>query len=62
MKSESAVDPLKQVELNSLMNETSGNPQVTIGLIDGPVNFFYSGTMLMQPRTMNFAAESGAKS
>ena len=31
------MSPLELVKLTALMGRTSGNPEVTIGLIDGPV-------------------------
>jgi subtilisin family serine protease len=31
------MDPLKQIRIHSLMNYTSGNPDIKIGIIDGPV-------------------------
>ena len=33
------MDPLIQTRLHSLMKLSSGNPDITIGVIDGPVDF-----------------------
>ena len=33
------MDPLSQIRLHSLMNISSGHPDISIGLIDGPVDF-----------------------
>ena len=32
------MDPLDQIKLESLMRISTGSPDVTIGLIDGPVD------------------------
>jgi hypothetical protein len=38
------MDPLDLVKLTALMERTSGSPEVTIGLIDGPVAMNHPGT------------------
>jgi subtilisin family serine protease len=35
------MDPLSQIRLQSLMNISSGNPDITIGLIDGPLDYHH---------------------
>jgi subtilisin family serine protease len=65
MKSESAIDPLKQVGLDILMNETSGKSQVTIGLIDGPIDFRHSafqGSNITTVKDSQYAACRSADS
>jgi subtilisin family serine protease len=65
MKSESAIDPLKQVGLDILMNETSGNSQVTIGLVDGPIDFRHSafqGSNISTVKDSQYAACRSANS
>jgi hypothetical protein len=62
MKSESAINPLKQVRLDVLMNVTSGNPQITIGLIDGPVNFAHPAFQRSNIRTVRDSQFSECKS
>jgi subtilisin family serine protease len=37
------MDPLEQTKLRSLMNLSSGRPEIVIGIIDGPVDFSHPG-------------------
>lgn len=47
------MDPLSQTRLHSLMNISCGHPDMTIGVIDGPVDFNHSAFQGSRIRTVN---------
>ena len=47
------LDPLKQVGLHSIMNISRGDPQIKIGIIDGPVNLNHPLLQGSRIRTVN---------
>jgi subtilisin family serine protease len=53
------MDPLSQIKLHSLMEISSGSPDVVIGLIDGPIDFDHSafqGSRIRTPKDSQFSA------
>ena len=46
------MDPLDQINLRQLMNISSGNPEIAIGIIDGPVDFSHSALEGSRIRTV----------
>jgi subtilisin family serine protease len=46
------LDPLRQTGLQSLMNLSSGNPDIVIGVIDGPVDFSHPAFQGSKIRTI----------
>ncbi len=47
------MDALDLIKLNPLLNITMGNPELTIGIIDGPVDFAHPAFQESQIRTAN---------
>jgi subtilisin family serine protease len=47
------MDPLKQIKLHSLMDLSEGNPEVVIGIIDGPVDFSHPAFEGSKIKTVN---------
>lgn len=54
-------DPLSQTRLHSLMNISSGSPHVSIGLIDGPVDFSHPAFQGSKIRTVKDSQFSECK-
>ena len=47
------MNPLDQIKLRSLMNISSGIPEIAVGLIDGPIDFTHPAFQRSRIRTVN---------
>lgn len=59
------MDPLSQVKLHSIMNISSGNPDIKIGLIDGPLDYThpaFQGSRIVAAKESQLAACKNASS
>jgi len=46
------MDPLKQTGLDTLMSLSTGHPKITLGLIDGPIDFSHPALQGSKIRTI----------
>ena len=53
MNADNGYDPLNQIKLRSLMSHSSGNPNIVIGIIDGPVDLTHPAFSDSKVRTVN---------
>jgi subtilisin family serine protease len=59
------MDPLSQIRLHSIMNISSGNPDIKIGLIDGPLDYTHTafqGSRIRAVKESQLAACKSASS